>query len=106
MAANAIADDRKLSYVAAQLQEQALKWFEKDQKLEDKDNGRINAWDNQTDDNTKARSFTTKFREEFIPDEQKEEKKRDWYFQWERMKQVPGESIDAYTKRYKSMIRK
>ena len=51
------------------------------------------------------RSFVTKFKEEFISEEAKEEKKLEWYFQWEGMKQLSGENMDAYTKRYQKMLR-
>ena len=75
-----------------------------DQKLADANGGRINAWDDQTDANTIARSFVTKFKAEFISEEAKEEKEREWYLQWERMEQLPGENIDTYTKRYQKIL--
>jgi len=52
-----------------------------------------------------ARSFVTKFKEEFISEEAKEEKKREWFYQWEKMRQLPGENIDTYTKKYQKMVR-
>ena len=52
-----------------------------------------------------ARSFVTKFKEEFVSEEAKEEKKREWFYQWEKMKQLPGENIDTYTKKYQKMVR-
>src|SRR5437667_9562228 len=97
--------DAKTGFAAAKLNGSAAEWFEKDQELPDANGGRINAWDNQTDANTIARSFVTKFKAEFISEEIKEEKKRAWYFQWEKMKQSPGENMDAYTKRYQKMLR-
>ena len=57
------------------------------------------------DANTLTRSFVIKFKEEFISEEAKEEKKREWFYQWEKMKQIPGENIDTYTKRYQKLIR-
>src|SRR3989440_1128982 len=95
----------RVEFAAAKLNGSAAEWFEKDQELPDANGGRINAWDNQTDINTIARSFVTKFREKFISEEAKEEKKREWYFQWERMKQLSGENMDTYTKRYQKMLR-
>ena len=97
MIANGTANNAKLNYVTAQLQGQALRWFVRDQELPDDVGERINAWDDQTDNRTIARSFTTKFKARFVSEDQKEEKKRDWYFQWARMKQGQGETIDAYT---------
>src|SRR5436305_12579183 len=98
-------DDNRVKFAAAKLDGSAAEWFEKDQKLPDANGGRINSWDDQTDINTIARSFVTKFKAEFISEETKEEKKQKWYFQWERMKQLPGENMDAYTKRYQKMLR-
>src|SRR5437764_14998884 len=95
--ANNWVGDARVGYAAAKLDGSAAEWFEKDQELPDANGGRINAWDNQTDVNTIARSFVTKFKTEFIS-EAKREKKREWYFQWGNMKQLPGENIDAYTK--------
>src|SRR5205814_1473174 len=103
--ANNWAGDARIGIAAAKLNRSAAEWFEKDQEIPDANEGRINAWDNQTDINTIARSFVTKFKEEFISEETKEEKKREWYFQWERMKQLSGENMDAYTKRYQKMLR-
>ena len=51
-----------------------------------------------------TRSFVTKFKEEFVSEEAKEEK-REWFYQWEKMKQLPGENIDTYTKKYQKMVR-
>src|SRR5436190_6595930 len=102
--ANNWVGDARVGYAAAKLDGSAAEWFEKDQELPDANGGRINAWDNQTDVNTIARSFVTKFKAEFISEEAKREKKREWYFQWGNMKQLPGESIDAYTKRYQKLI--
>src|SRR5437763_5358471 len=104
MIANGTANNVKLNYVTAQLQEQALRWFVRDQELPDDVRGRINAWDDQTDNGTIARIITTKFKARFVSEDQKEEKKRDWYFQWERMKQGQGETIDAYIKRYRKLV--
>src|SRR5437764_3677887 len=106
MIANGTANNAKLNYVTAQLQEQALRWFVKDQELEDNIVGRINAWDDQTNAVTTARSFTTKFKARFVSEDQKEEKKQNWYFQWARMKQGQGETIDAYIKRYRKLVEK
>src|SRR5207248_2311113 len=103
--ANNWVGDARVGYAAAKLDGSAAEWFEKDQELPDANGGRINAWDNQTDVNTIARSFVTKFKAEFISEEAKREKKREWYFQWGNMKQLPGENIDAYTKRYQKLIR-
>src|SRR5437764_12437758 len=106
MVANGTAANARLNYVTAQLQGQALRWFVRDQELPDDAGGRINAWNNLTDAATTARSFTTKFKERFVSEDQKEEKKRDWYFQWARMKQGQGETIDAYIKRYRKLVEK
>ena len=57
------------------------------------------------DADTLARSFVTKFKEEFVSEEANEEKKREQFYQWEKMKQLPGESIDTYTKKYQKMVR-
>src|SRR2546430_7405104 len=95
----------RVEFAAAKLDRSAAEWFEKDQELPDANGGRINAWDDQTDVNIIARSFVTKFKEEFISEEAKREKKREWYFQWRRVKQSSGESIDAYTKRYQKLVR-
>src|SRR3989440_6647667 len=103
--ANNWVEDARVGYAAAKLNGSAAEWFEKDQELLDANGGRINAWDNQTDINTIARSFVTKFRKEFISEEAKEEKKLEWYFQWEGIKQLSGENMDAYTKRYQKMLR-
>ena len=103
--ANNWVGDARVGYAAAKLDGSAAEWFEKDQELPDANGGWINAWDNQTDGNTIARSFVTKFKAEFISEEAKREKKREWYFQWGNMKQLPGENIDAYTKRYQKLIR-
>src|SRR2546423_631690 len=103
--ANNWVGDARVGYAAAKLDRSAAEWFEKDQELPDANGGRINAWDNQTDVNTIARSFVTKFKTEFISEEAKREKKREWYFQWGNMKQLPEENIDAYTKRYQKLIR-
>src|SRR5438045_6993167 len=97
--------DARIGVAAAKLDGSAAEWFEKDQKLADANGGRINAWDDQTDANTIARSFVTKFKAEFISEEAKEEKEREWYLQWERMEQLPGENIDTYTRRYQKMLR-
>src|SRR5437763_1428123 len=101
---NGTGNNAKVNYAAAQLQGQALRWFVRDQKLQG--NVSINAWDDQTDNGTIARSFVTKFKARFISEDQKEEKKRDWYFQWARMKQGQGETIDAYIKRYRKLVEK
>src|SRR3989440_6409760 len=74
-------DNARVEFAAAHLDGSAAEWFEKDQELPDANGGRINAWDDQTDANTIARSFVTKFKAEFISEEAKEEKKREWYFQ-------------------------
>src|SRR5437763_13338380 len=73
--ANNWVGDARVGYAAAKMDGSAAEWFEKDQELPDANGGRINAWDNQTDINTIARSFVTKFRKEFISEEAKEEKK-------------------------------
>ena len=104
MVANGTAANARLNYVTAQLQGQALRWLVRDQELPDDAGGRINAWDDQTDNGTIARSFTTKFKARFVSEDQKEEKKQDWYFQWARMKQGQGETIDAYIKRYRKLV--
>src|SRR5436190_14576631 len=93
--ANNWVGDARVGFAAAKLDGSAAEWFEKDQKLADANGGRINAWDDQTDANTIARSFVTKFKAEFISEEAKEEKEREWYLQWERMEQLPGENIDT-----------
>src|SRR5881394_3062057 len=103
--ANNWAEDARIGIAAAKLDRSAAEWFEKDQELPDANGGRINAWDDQTDVNTIARSFVTKFKEEFISEEAKGEKKREWYSQWRGVKQLPGENIDTYTKRYQKLIR-
>src|SRR3989441_1515858 len=103
--ANNWVGDARVGYAAAKLDGSVAEWFEKDQELPDANGGRINAWDNQTDVNTIARSFITKFKAEFILEEAKREKKWEWYLQWGNMKQLPGENIDAYTKRYQKLIR-
>src|SRR3989440_5280684 len=95
----------RVEFAAAKLNGSVAEWFEKDQKLADANGGRINAWDDQTDANTIARSFVTKFKAEFISEEAKEEKKREWYFQWTNMEQLPGENMDTYTKRYQKLLR-
>ena len=59
----------------------AAQWFRKDQELPDANGRRINAWNDATDANTLARSFVTKFKEEFVSEEAKEEKKREWFYQ-------------------------
>src|SRR2546423_3798637 len=51
-----------------------------------------------------TRSFVTKFKEEFVSKEVKEEKKREWFYQWKKMRQLPGENIDTYTKKYQKMM--
>src|SRR2546423_8495473 len=79
--ANNWVGDARVGYAAAKLDGSAAEWFEKDQELPDANGGQINAWDNQTDVNTIARSFVTKFKAEFISEEAKREKKREWYFQ-------------------------
>src|SRR5438045_6298272 len=58
--------DARVGYAAGKLDGSAAEWLDIDQELPDENGGRINAWDNQTDINTIARSFVTKFREEFI----------------------------------------
>src|SRR2546421_3381411 len=63
--------DARIGFAAAKLDGSAAEWFEKDQELPDANGGRINAWDNQTDGNTIARSFVTKFKTEFISEEAK-----------------------------------
>src|SRR3989441_6636513 len=55
--ANNWVGDARVGYAAAKLDGSAAEWFEKDQELPDANGGRINAWDNQTDVNTIARSF-------------------------------------------------
>src|SRR6266480_1704227 len=69
--ANNWVGDARVGYAAAKLNGSAAEWFEKDQELPDANGGRINAWDNQTDVNTIARSFVTKFRAEFISEDEK-----------------------------------
>src|SRR5437762_9682833 len=88
--ANNWVGDARVGYAAAKLNGSAAEWFEKDQELPDANGGRINAWDNQTDGNTIARSFVTKFKAEFISEEAKREKKGEWYLQWESMIQLQG----------------
>src|SRR5256714_11580362 len=97
-AANNWTDDNKIKIAVAKLDGSAAEWYEKDWELPDANGGRINSWDDQTDINTITRSFVTKFKAEFISEEAKEEKEREWYLQWERMKQLPGENMDAYIK--------
>src|SRR5437763_3777250 len=104
-AANNWTDDNKIKIAAAKLNGSAAEWYEKDQELPDANGGQINSWNDQTDINTIARSFVTKFKAEFISEEAKEEKEREWYLQWERMKQLPGENMDTYTRRYQKMLR-
>src|SRR5437764_894091 len=87
--ANNWVGDARVGYAAAKLDGSAAEWFEKDQELPDANGGRINAWDNQTDVNTIARSFVTKFKAEFISEEEK--------------KDVKSEEIDELTKAMKEM---
>ena len=74
-------DNDKVSLAAAHLEGAAAQWYEKDKELLDVNGGRINAWNDATDANTLARSFVTKFKEEFVSEEAKEEKKREWFYQ-------------------------
>ena len=73
-------DNVKVGLAAAYLEEAAAQWYEKDKELSDANGGRINAWNDATDADTLARSFVTKFKEEFISEEAKEEKKRKWFY--------------------------
>src|SRR5436305_1060035 len=77
----------------------------KDKKLPDANGGRINVWNDASDADTLARSFVTKFKEEFVSEEAKEEKKREWFYQWEKIRQLPEENIDTYTKKFQKMVR-
>src|SRR5207248_11111069 len=101
--ANNWVGDARVGYAAAKLDGSAAEWYEKDQELPDANGGRINSWDDQTDINTIARSFVTKFKAEFISEEAKEEKEREWYVEGERMKELPRENMDACTRRYQKM---
>ena len=79
--ANNWGDNVKVGLAAAHLKGAAAQWYEKDKELPDAVGGRINAWNDVTDANTLARSFVTKFKEEFVSEEAKEEKKWEWFYQ-------------------------
>src|SRR5436305_2356756 len=90
---------------AAHLEEAAAQWYEKNRELPDANGGRINAWNDTMDADTLARSFVTKFKEEFVSEEAKEEKKREWFYQWGKIRQLSGKNIDTYTKKFQKMMR-
>src|SRR5256714_584465 len=102
--ANNWGDNVKVSLAAAHLEGAAAQWYEKDKELLNVNRGRINAWNDATDADTLARSFVTKFKEEFISEEAKEEKKREWFYQWGKIRQLSGENIDTYTKKFQKMV--
>ena len=79
--ANNWGDNDKVGLAAAHLEGAAAQWYEKDKELLDANGRRINAWNDAMNANILARSFVTKFKEEFVSEEAKEEKKREWFYQ-------------------------